>query len=62
MSRNDFDYKFSLSTKEVINAYSITSFPVFFILDENRKITNVLNGYAQEITDKEIRTLINDLI
>lgn len=62
MSRNDFDYKFLLSKKEVIKAYSITSFPVFFILDENRKITNVINGYGQGKTDKEIRTLINDLM
>lgn len=62
MSRNDFNYKFLLSNSEVLKKYSITSFPVFFIVDENRKITNVINGYGQEKTDKEIRTLINDLI
>lgn len=61
-SRNDFDYKFLLSTKDVLKAYSITSFPVFLIIDENRKIINVINGYSEEKTDKEIRTLINDLI
>jgi thiol-disulfide isomerase/thioredoxin len=62
MDRNDFDYKFVLSTKDVLEKYSITSFPVFFILDENRNITNVINGYRQEKTDKKIKTLINDLI
>lgn len=62
MNRNDFDYKFLLSTKDVIKNYSVTSFPVFFILDENRNIRNVINGYGQENTDNEIRTLINELI
>jgi len=62
MKRNDFDYKFLLSTKDVLKKYSITSFPVFFILDENRNITNVINGYGKEKTDKEIRTLINEMI
>ncbi len=62
MKRNNFDYKFLLSTKDVLKKYSITSFPVFFIIDENRNITNVINGYGKEKTDKEIRTLINDLL
>lgn len=62
MIRNDFNYKFLLSNEEVLKKYSITSFPVFFILDNNRRITNVINGYGQGKTDKEIRTLINDLI
>lgn len=62
MNRNDFDYKFLLSTKDVLKNYSITSFPVFFILDENRNIRNVINGYGQGKTDNEIRTLINELI
>lgn len=62
MNRNDFEYKFLLSTKELLKNYSIKSFPVFFILDENRVIKNVINGYGQDKTDKEIITLINDLI
>ena len=60
--RNDFDYKFLLSTKDVLKQYSVTSFPVFFILDKNRNIINVINGYGKGNTDKEIRTLINGLI
>lgn len=62
MKRNDFDYKFLLSTKDVLNKYSISSFPVFFILDENRIVKKVINGYANEKTDKEIRSLINKMI
>jgi thioredoxin-related protein len=60
--RNDFDYTFLLSTKEVLNAYSITSFPVFFILDEKRTIVHVLNGYGSGSTDKEIRAWIKSIV
>lgn len=62
MNRNDFDYKFLLSTKDVLKKYSITSFPVFFILDENRDVKKVINGYGNEETDKEIRTIVNEMI
>jgi len=62
MNRNDFEYKFLLSTKEVKKSYSINSFPVFFILDENRIIKNVINGYGKGNTDNEIRNIINELI
>ena len=62
MNRNDFEYKFLLSTKEVLKSYSINSFPVFYILDENRIIRNVIYGYGKGSTDNEIKTLINELI
>ncbi len=62
MKRNDFDYKLLLSTKDVLKKYSITSFPVFFILDENRVVNKVISGYGKEKTDKEIRTVINEMI
>jgi thiol-disulfide isomerase/thioredoxin len=62
MIRNDFDYKFLLSTKEVLRSYSINAFPVFFILDENRVIRNVINGYGKGTTDSEIINAINELI
>jgi thiol-disulfide isomerase/thioredoxin len=62
MSRNNFSYKFLLSNSEVLKKYSITAFPVFVILDKDRKITTVINGYGQEETDNEIRKAINDLI
>jgi len=62
MIRNNFDYRFLLSTKEVIKDYSIKSFPVFFILDENYVIKNVITGYGIETTDKQIFEAINELI
>ena len=60
--RNNFNYKFLMSTKEVTRSYQIKSVPVFFILDENRVIKKVFNGYGEGSTDKEIRDAINELI
>ena len=62
MNRNDFDYKFLLSTKEVLESYSIHSYPVFFILDKQQVIKQVINGYGEGITDSEIIKAINELI
>ncbi|WP_196938420.1 peroxiredoxin family protein [Sphingobacterium pedocola] len=61
MSRNRFDYKFLLASREVLNKYSISLYPMFFILDEDRIIRKVIYGYGHE-TDSEVRTLINSLI
>lgn len=60
--RNNFNYKFLMSTTDVTKSYQIKSVPVFFILDENRVIKNVLNGYGEGSTDKEIRDAIKKLI
>ncbi len=60
--RHEFDYEFLLSTKEILKEYSISSFPVFFILDENRIVKKVIYGYGKEKTDKEIRALIAEMI
>jgi len=60
--RNSFNYKFLMSTKEVSNNYQIKEIPVFYILDENRIIRNIIRGYGIETTDKEIRDAINKLI
>jgi len=62
MNRNQFDYKFVLASKEVLKDYSIRSYPVFFILDENRIIRNVIYGYGKGSTEIEIETIINELI
>lgn len=62
MKQNQLNYKFLLSNKQVLKDYFITSFPVFFILDENRVVKAVLNGYGEGTTDKEIRVLINKMI
>ncbi|HJV77682.1 MAG TPA: TlpA disulfide reductase family protein, partial [Paludibacter sp.] len=61
-NKNEINYKFLKSTKTVLKDYEIASFPVFFILDENHVIKNIINGYGNETTDKKIRTIINELI
>ena len=61
-NRNDFKYKFLMSTKDITESYQIKSTPVFFILDENRVIRKVINGYGKDTTDKKIRNFIDGLI
>jgi thiol-disulfide isomerase/thioredoxin len=60
--RNDFSYKFLMSTKEVTKSYQIQAVPMFYILDKNRVIRKVIRGYGEGTTDKEIRDAINELI
>ncbi len=62
MKQNRFDYKFVLASKEVLKDYSIRSYPVFFILDENRIIRNVIYGYGKGSTENEIKNIINEMI
>lgn len=61
-NRNNFNYKFLMSTKEVTNSYQIKSVPVFFILDRHHVIRKVITGYGIDTTDKMIRDAINELI
>lgn len=60
--RNDFTYRFLMSTDDIINAYQITSVPVFLILDKNHVIKKIINGYAQGTTDEEIRNAIEKIL
>lgn len=62
MSRNQFDYKFLKADEEVLNNYSIGSYPVFFILDQQRVIREIIKGYAEGATDERIRFVINNLL
>lgn len=62
MDRNRFNYQFLLSDKQVIKDYSISSYPVFYILDQNRIIKEVIKGYGAGNTDNQIRTVINQLL
>ena len=61
-NRNNFNYKFLISTDEVTKSYQVRAVPVFFILDENRVIRKVIRGYGKGSTDKKIRDAINELI
>ncbi|MDD3773347.1 MAG: TlpA disulfide reductase family protein [Weeksellaceae bacterium] len=61
-NKNAINYKFLKSTTTVLKDYEIVSYPVFFILDKERIIRNVISGYGKETTDKEIRNTIDKLI
>lgn len=60
--KNNFNYRFLMSNKDVEKDYQVGSFPVFFILDKNRVISKVIIGYSEGNTDREIRNAINELI
>jgi peroxiredoxin len=60
--RNGFNFKFLKSEPSVTKSYNVTSVPTFFILDENRIIRKVLNGYGKGATDKVIRDTIDELL
>ncbi|MBU1014274.1 MAG: TlpA family protein disulfide reductase [Bacteroidetes bacterium] len=60
--KHKIDYMYLQATEKVKSDYKINSAPIFFILDENRIIRKVINGYGKGTTDKEIRDTINKLI
>lgn len=60
--RNEFNFRFLKSTDEVTKSYGVSSVPVFFVIDENRIIRKVIKGYSKEITDKEIKESIENLL
>ncbi len=61
-SHYGINYKFLEAPKEISKKYNVSAVPVFFILDENRIIRNIFNGYSKNSTDKKIRDAINKLI
>lgn len=60
--QNAFNFIFLKSEENVNNNYEVKSVPVFFILDENRVIRKVINGYGKGSTDKMILESINELL
>ena len=60
-NKNAINYKFLLSTKNVLEEYKIKSFPVFFFLDKDLIIRQVINGYGTVSTDAEIRDIIDKM-
>lgn len=61
-TKNGINYKFIKSDKPVLKVYEIRSFPVFYILDQKRRIKHIINGYGKDSTDDEIRNIINEII
>jgi len=62
MNRNQFDYTFLQADKEVLKNYSIGSYPVFFILDQERVIRVIIKGYSEGATDEQIRVAVNNML
>ena len=60
--RNDLNYKLLLSTPDVTEKYHVDLVPVFFIIDENRVIKKIFEGYEKGSTDKKIIDTIKELI
>lgn len=60
-NKNAINYKFLLSTKNVLDEYIIKSFPVFFFLDKDLIIRKVINGYGAGTTDAEIKDIIDKM-
>jgi thiol-disulfide isomerase/thioredoxin len=61
-NKNAINYKFLLSTKNVVEEYKIKSFPVFFFLDKDLIIRKAINGYGIGTTDAEIKDIIDKMI
>jgi peroxiredoxin len=60
--RNSFNFKFLKAERNMMKEYQVNSVPVFFILDENRAIRKVINGYQKGTTDKEIKDTVDKLL
>jgi thiol-disulfide isomerase/thioredoxin len=59
---NNLNYKYLISSLEVVKAYQVRAVPVLFILDKNRLIRKVISGYEKDTTDNEIRDIVNALL
>jgi thiol-disulfide isomerase/thioredoxin len=59
---NDLNYKFLMAADDITDSYQVQGVPVFFIIDENRVIRKIIEGYRKGTTDKEIKDAINELI
>ncbi len=60
--KNEFNFKFLKSDEEVTQQYEVYSVPVFFLLDENRIVRKVINGYSKDKTDKSVCDNIDNLL
>lgn len=61
-NKNELNYKFLLSTKDITQSYQVQSVPLFLLLDENRVIKRVFDGYGKGTTDKQIREAIKEMM
>ena len=62
IKRNRINYTLLKSTKEIKKDYAIKAFPMFIILDKERKIKHIIRGYGGSKTENQIRESIRALI
>jgi len=61
-NNNGLNFKYLISTNDVVRNYNAEAVPVFFIIDEKRVIRKVIRGYREGTTDQEIIKTLNELI
>lgn len=61
-TKHQFTYTFLQGKDEVTKAYNAEGVPKFFVLDKNRVIRKVFNGYDENNSDNEIRKAIDELL
>lgn len=61
-TKHQFTYTFLKSDEEVIKNYESTSVPSFIILDKNRKIRKIFNGFDENGTSSKIKNIIDELL
>lgn len=59
---NEINFKFLRADEQIKKDYDVNAVPVFFILDKDRVIRKVINGYGSASTDETILKAINELI
>lgn len=60
--RTGLNYQFLMSKEEVNSQYSIRATPIFFILDEDRMIREIVRGYGGASTEEKIIKTIDGLM
>jgi len=61
-TRNKIDYDLFLTNKKTKSNYCVELIPSFYILNENKEISKVINGFTKDETDMLIRNTIDELI
>lgn len=60
--KNKFTYTFLKSDDNITEAYNAMGVPKFYVLDDERVINVVFDGYTENTTDNEIRKAIDILL
>ncbi|MFO7829770.1 MAG: TlpA disulfide reductase family protein [Bacteroidales bacterium] len=59
---NEIIYPLLKSNHDVKENYQVSSFPVFYLIDENREVVHISKGYAEGTTDEKLKKIIHQYI